>query len=89
MQKSLKHKGNHIFNPQKILDLQRSYFLQIYTETSNGNTMSQLDITSYLNKINVPVISNDSKLLSDLPITFEEVKTAVLLLSSTKCFGLT
>ena len=49
--------------------------------------MSQLDITSYLNKVNVPVISNDSKLLSDLPITFEEVKTAVSSMANDKTPG--
>ena len=37
--RTLKHNSNHIFYPQKILDLQRSYISQIYTETSYGNTM--------------------------------------------------
>ena len=85
--RSLKHNGKHIFDPQKILDLEKSYFSQIYTETSNGNTMSQLDIISYLNKVHVPVISNDSKFLCDLPITFEEVKTAVSSMANNKTPG--
>ena len=85
--RSLKHNGNHIFDPQNILDLQGSYFSQMYTETSSGNIMSHLDITSYLNKVNAPVISNDSKLLCDLPITIAEVKTAVRSMANNKTPG--
>ena len=85
--RSLKHNDEYISDPQKILDLQKRYFSKIYTETIHDSEKLQSETNFYLNKINIPSISEDSKFSCDLPISLEEVKTAVQSMANNKSPG--
>ena len=47
----------------------------------------QCETNVYLDKVNIPTISNDSMSLCDLPITFEEVTAAVKCMANNKSPG--
>ena len=85
--RTLKHNGSHVSDPQKILDLQKDYFSKIYTANNHVSKDFQAETNLYLNKANIPMVSNDSRTLCDLPITLEEVKTAVKSMANNKSPG--
>ena len=85
--RSLKHNDVYITDPPKILDLQKCYFSQMYTETSHESKIFQSETTQYLNKVKILIISNDNKSFCDLPITFEEVTKAAEGMANNKSPG--
>ena len=74
-------------NPTEILELQKLYYTQLYASSKDNSNESGFQIDTYLQKIEIPMLSEESKDLCDKHITIEEVKEAVDNLANNKSPG--
>ena len=81
----LQHGGKRFTTPADILQVQHDYFSNIYTDKNAEN--NDMDIEKYLDGINIPKISEQSKTLCDSVITLQEVQKAINSLTNNKTPG--
>ena len=82
--KSLLINGETIEKPELILDNQKLYYENLYTEPK---ILHEIDIINYLNDIAAPKISNESKNLCENELTIEECAKALKDLPNDKAPG--
>ena len=80
------HNGKQISDPKEILDLQDDYYANLYAETPN-NSHDDMKLMTYLNSIQIPQISGQTKEYCDMRINIQEIKKAVNDLANNKCPG--
>ena len=82
---NLNYEGKSYTVPAEILQIQHDYFSKIYTEEYNGSI--DTDNENYLNGIDIPQISEQSKFLCEGDITLQDVKEAINRLANNKTPG--
>ena len=80
------HNGKQISDPKEILHIQADYYANLYGETFN-NSHDDRKVMTYLNKIQIPQISGQTKEHCDMTINIEEIQKAVKDLANNKCPG--
>ena len=73
-------------DPKEIFDLEADYFANLYASTLN-NSHDNRELMTYLNNIQVPQISGQTKEHCDTTINVEEIKKAFNHLANHKCPG--
>ena len=81
----LQHGSKRFTTPGDILQVQHDYFSNIYTDKNPEN--NDMDIEKYLDGIDIPKISEQSKTLCDSVITLQEVQKAINSLANNKTPG--
>ena len=84
--RTLNFGGERISDPQKILDVRRQYFFKFYSQPAETEANDK-DMTKYLDNIDIPCISDESKLLCDLPLTITEIEKAIKCMANNKTPG--
>ena len=83
--KSLKVNGEKTCDPEKILDAQKKFFFNLYTEPQN--TFNDLCSDTYMGKLDLPQISKSSRQNCEKAITLSEIETAIKSLPLNKTPG--
>ena len=75
-----------IFSLTEILEHQKKFYLSLYSNFGNG--INNEDLSTYLDKITIPQISNSTKKICDDELTLEEIHKAVKSLALNKTPGI-
>ena len=84
--KSLKINNKLIFSQTEILEHQKKFYSSLYSNLGNG--INNEDLSAYLDKISIPQISNNTKIICDDELTLEEIQKAVKSLALNKTPGI-
>ena len=75
-----------IFSQTEILEHQKNFYSSLYSNLGNG--INNEDLSAYLDKISIPQISNNTKIICDDELTLEEIHKAFKSLALNKTPGI-
>ena len=84
--KTLKINNKLTFSQTKILEHQKIFYSSLYSDLGKG--ISNEDLSAYLDKVSIPQICNNTKIICDNELTLEEIHKAIKSLVRNKTPGI-